>query len=222
MTRHLSHDARDAFIGNDVVDLADPVIARHHENERFVTRVCSDGERARVATARDLWSLFAAKEAAYKALVKLGASPGFRHREICVAPDFAGVTWAGTRVSLTVEADEDRVHAIAWCGRGAWPVFEVHRTRRSSLNEGRQARVVLRDLVARAVGCSAAELEVVRDPVAGAWDGYGPPYVLRAGVRIETDVSLSHDGRFVGAAALLPGPCGDSSDTPDRIDHTQT
>ena len=199
-----------AAIGNDVVDLGDPVIARHHQNERFLARVCTPEERSRVATARDLWSLFAAKEAAYKALVKLGGAPGFGHRSLHVAPDLSSVAWSDQRLCLRVTADGECVHAVAWSA-GAPPVMRnpLARVSRSESNgrEGRaeseDARAVLRDLVATALGCAPGELEVVRDAVPGAWDGQGPPRILRAGAPVDADVSLSHDGRFVAAAALV-------------------
>ncbi len=196
-------------IGNDVVDLADPAIARHHENDRFVARVCSEDERRRVITARDLWSLFAAKEAAYKALVKLGESPGFGHRAIRVAPDLGSVTWRDQRLALRVTGDRDHVHAVAWSEEtvGAAPIASVVRAEGprhgESESESERARAVLCDLLATALGCAPGELAIVRDPSPGAWDGYGPPRVLRGGSPIDADVSLSHDGAFVAAAALV-------------------
>ena len=193
-----------AAVGNDVVDLTDPAIGRHHENARFVARVCSEDERLRVSTARDLWSLFAAKEAAYKALVKLGGSPGFGHRAICVAPDLASVTWGDRRLALRVTGDHEHVHAVAWT-EGGQPIARVARAGASGRDESEGARAVLRRLVAEAIGCAPGELEVVRDLRAGAWDGFGPPRIVRAGAPVDADVSLSHDGSFVAAAALL-GP----------------
>ncbi len=89
-------------VGNDVVDLTDPAIADHHSRERFVSRVCAPEERARVGTIFDLWALFAAKEAAYKALVKIGQAPGFAHREIRVASDLRAVSWRGYEFELSV------------------------------------------------------------------------------------------------------------------------
>jgi phosphopantetheinyl transferase (holo-ACP synthase) len=226
---------RFSVIGNDVVDLADPAIAGHHENERFLTRVCSEDERRRVVTARDLWSLFAAKEAAYKALVKLGGSPGFGHRAIRVAADLGSVTWRDVRLALRVTGDRDHVHAVAWSedAEGAAPLARVVRIEDSRQGEGASegqsggasegqsggasggqgesegasesdlARAVLCDLLATALGCAPGELAIVRDPSPGAWDGYGPPRVLRGGEPVDADVSLSHDGAFVAAAALV-------------------
>lgn len=187
-------------VGNDVVDLTDPSIAGHHRRERFVSRVCAAGERAWVATASDLWTLFAAKEAAYKALVKLGHSPGFAHREIVVAPDLRSVRWRAHDLELSVTSDEEHVHAVAWSARTRRPLTRVAR---AELAEGEAARALLCAIVGGATGYAAGELEVVRDPLVGAWDGFGPPRVEWRGTMIDADVSLSHDGPFVAAAAIV-------------------
>jgi phosphopantetheinyl transferase (holo-ACP synthase) len=163
-----------------------------------VARVCALAERDRVRSAGDLWTLFAAKEAGYKALVKLGHAPGFGHRAIIVAPDLASVAWHGHRLRLRVERDEQSVHAVAWSG----DLTPLAALERPDEGEHQAARRLARALAARTAGCHASELVVVRDPVAGAWDGQGPPYVERAGRRLAVDVSLSHDGRFVAAAAV--------------------
>jgi phosphopantetheinyl transferase (holo-ACP synthase) len=191
------------FVGNDVVHLGDPGIARHHESERFVARICAAEERARVATSRDLWTLFAAKEAAYKALVKLGESPGFGHRSIGVAADLASVAWAGHRLALSIDAGADFLHAVAWTG-AVRPVARVRRAEGDSTGKGERARALLRELVAAAIGCDGGELDVVREPVPGSWDGYGPPRLVRSESRpLDVDVSLSHDGPFVAVAAII-------------------
>jgi phosphopantetheinyl transferase (holo-ACP synthase) len=200
-------------VGNDVVDLTDPAIADHHRRERFLSRVCTADEQTRVATASDLWTLFAAKEAAYKALVKLGSSPGFAHRDLRVAPDLSAVRWREHELTLWVSSDGQRVHAVAWSAGARWPIMSVACAKSECGGRGASphpweeassaVRALLRDLLATEIGCAARELEVVREPMAGAWDGFGPPRVERNGTRMDADVSLSHDGRFVAAAALL-------------------
>jgi phosphopantetheinyl transferase (holo-ACP synthase) len=188
-------------VGNDVVDLTDPSVLRHHEDAGFVARVCADDERARIGTARDLWALFAAKEAAYKALVKLGASPGFGHRSLRVAPGRASVTWRSLRLELSVGGDDEHVHAVAWSA-GAAPTARVVRSDACD-GESARARAVLRALVAEHLGCEPGSLDVVREPAPLAWDGFGPPRIARCGATLDVDVSLSHDGRFAAAAALF-------------------
>ena len=190
------------MVGNDVVDLGDPAIAHHHTNERFVARVCSAGEARRVRSRDDLWTMFAAKEAAYKALVQLGRSPGFAHRAIVVAADLRSVTWRDCVLSLRVGRDADSVHAVARVG----DVEPLARLRLAGETSDQGARTLLLELAADAVGCDPSRLGIVRDAIGDSWDGFGPPYVTCSGERVALDVSLSHDGRFVGVAARLRSP----------------
>ena len=74
----------DIVLGNDVVDLDERRSEGKATDVRFVTRVLSDGERAGLARSDDpdleLWSLWAAKEAAFKVISKLrGKPPVFEH-----------------------------------------------------------------------------------------------------------------------------------------------
>jgi phosphopantetheinyl transferase (holo-ACP synthase) len=187
-------------VGNDVVDMDDPAVADHHRRERFVSRVCAAEERASVTSALDLWELFAAKEAAYKALVKLGYSPGFAHREIVVSPDHQSVCWHGQVLALSLTSDGGYVHALAWRASTSRPHARVARARGP---ESEAVRTLLCELLAAATQFAQDDLAVVRDPLPGAWDGFGPPRVMHRGIAIDADVTLSHDGRFVAAAALL-------------------
>jgi phosphopantetheinyl transferase (holo-ACP synthase) len=190
-----------AVVGNDVVDLTDPAIADHHQRERFVSRVCAPDERTRVVTAFDLWAHFAAKEAAYKALVKIGQAPGFGHRDIRVAADLRAVRWREHEFDLSVTADGQHVHAVAWSPGRPTPLASVARTNGPS---SAAVRALLRELVAARTGFLASDLEIVRDPAPGAWDGFGPPRVEHRGSSLTgADVSLSHDGPFVAAAAMV-------------------
>ncbi len=189
-------------VGNDVVDLDDPATSRRHEDRRFVERVCDDRECARVQSKTDLWCVFAAKEAAYKAFVKLGALPGFVHRSIHTAPDLSAATWNDRRVAVSVTNDPEHVHAVAW-SEGPMPLVSVVRfegAAHDTCAESARAYAALCRLAATIVGCSAEELRVVRDPRPSAWDGFAPPRVERAGAPLDIDVSLSHDGRFAAAA----------------------
>jgi phosphopantetheinyl transferase (holo-ACP synthase) len=187
-------------IGNDVVDLEDPVVAEHHRRPRFVSRVCAAEEFERIATARDLWTLFAAKEAAYKALVNLGYSPGFAHREIRVSEDLRAVRWRDVCLSLSLQSDHGHVHAVAWSASSHAPRAKVSRAETA---ESQAARELLCELVATTTHYQARDLMVVRDPLPGAWDGYGPPRLEHLGTAVDVAISLSHDGRFVAAAALI-------------------
>lgn len=187
-------------VGNDVVDLGDPVIAEHHRRDRFVSRVCTLEERKRIASSIDLWTLFASKEAAYKALVNLGYSPGFAHRQIVVSSDLRTVRWRAQPLALQVHSEGRYVHAVAWSPASERPRARVACTQAP---ESQAARALLSELVADVTGCEAAALQVVRDPLQGGWDGFGPPRVEHRGTPLDASVSLSHDGGFVAAALLV-------------------
>ena len=188
-------------VGNDVVDLCLPEIEEHHRRDQFVSRVCTPEERARLGDdpKRMLWTLFAAKEAAYKVLVKAGHQPGFAHRAIVVSADLRSVVWGERKLHLAVDANEVRVHAVAWVGDGAF----VSGVEAASGDLGVDARAFLCRSVAPILGSSPDTLSVARAPDAEAWDGYAPPRLLVAGAPAPMDVSLSHDGRFVAFAAAI-------------------
>ncbi|MEO8797715.1 MAG: 4'-phosphopantetheinyl transferase superfamily protein [Polyangiaceae bacterium] len=170
------------LVGDDVVDLEEPDNVRHHP--RFAARITSDEERAMLASSPHphvlLWTLFAAKEAAFKVAAKLGPPPVFAHARFVVAPDLTAVRWEGIELFLRIERGDGYVHAIATTSDA--PI----ETRVSVIAPGDDPSRAVRALLGR---------EVTRAPLPGGWDGYGPPR-LRSGL----DVSLSHDGRFVSYA----------------------
>lgn len=182
-------------VGNDVVDLDDPAIADSHLRPRFLARVCAPSERAMIAAAVEpkvlLWSLFAAKEAAFKVVVKLGPRPVFAHRAFVVSPDLRSVRYGERVVPVWIDVQGACVHAVASTGATA-PLSGV-----ATLPDGADPGVEARRLLLSKIGGG----EVVRDPAPGSWDGYGPPRLVRDGVTVDRDISLSHDGRFVAFAA---------------------
>jgi len=193
-------------VGNDVVDLDDPPNATAHLRERFVARVCNEVERAALEKAADprtlLWSFFAAKEAVFKVVAKLGAPPPFAHRLFAIAPDLRRARWGELAFELRVRATSGWVHAVA----GGIDEEHVHGVAPvSNEDAGVAARRLLRRAVARRIGRDETELEVVRAPRPGSWDGFAPPELLLHGRPTSIDVSLSHDGRFVAYAAHLCG-----------------
>jgi phosphopantetheine--protein transferase-like protein len=203
------------LVGNDVVDLDDPQIARSHERERFVARICTPAERARLAAspllARKtlLWTLFAAKEAAYKIAAKLGPAPGFAHKRFEVAADLESVrdVQTATTMHLTIEVDETRgfIHAIATT---ASPDEVRHGVTMAPTGAdlGKLVREASCRSLAELLGCESHELEIVRAPLPRAWDGLAPPVVRRKSQPIDADVSLSHDGRFAAFAGTRSTP----------------
>jgi hypothetical protein len=62
-------------------------------------------------------------------------------------------------------------------------------------------RALLTHRIAAASDCARSDLMVVRPLSADAWTGLGPPELHHRGERARWDVSLSHDGRWIAAAA---------------------
>ncbi|MCC7384212.1 MAG: 4'-phosphopantetheinyl transferase superfamily protein [Deltaproteobacteria bacterium] len=236
--------APSARVGNDVVDLQDPEIADRHRSERFLRRVLADEEHARVVGASDasdaidakalLWTLFAAKEAAYKLAMKLGPRPVLGHRSFVVAEDLRSVRHGDRVFELSVTRTADLVHAVAFVGgepeltavaeapgrpaaepSGAEPsaaepsaadpsAAEPSAADPSAAEPSAAVRALLASSLSVQLGVDAAEIVVTRDPLPGSWDGYGPPRVTWGRSTPARDVSLSHHGRFVAFA--LGGP----------------
>lgn len=188
-------------VGNDVVDLDDPHIVTSHLRARFLERVCNDDERAAVVDAPNpktlLWSFFAAKEAAYKVVVKLGPPPPLAHRRFVVARDLTSVRYGPMCLRLKVEQARGHVHAVAFTGETPLVVLE-HVPPEEDLSV--HVRRLLCKTVSDRKACRPEDIAVVRDLAPGSWSGFGPPYVTVKGERLDADVSLSHDGRFVACA----------------------
>jgi len=189
-------------IGNDVIDLDDAEIVDHHLRPRFVARVLATEERERLARTPDrekkelLWTLFAAKEAAYKVVTKLRGPIVFAHRSFVVGDDC--VRFEELVLRLQLVRGPGFVHAIAFVG-DVRPIAHVELIDAGE-DASHAARRILRESLARSLGCATAELEIVRDEAPGTWTGRSPPRVLLRGSPLEVDVSLSHDGRFVAMA----------------------
>lgn len=209
------------YVGNDVVDLEEPDNARAVRRDRFRDRICAPSERDALAGAGDpavrLWCLFAAKEAAYKVLVKLGRDPGFAHRRLVVSDAMDEVRFEDVVLHLHVDVDHARglVHAVA-STHPERPECAV-RSVDAGADESRECRRLLSETFAPLLGCAASDLRIERAQRPGTWDGYGPPVLLRAGCAVpDLDVSLSHDGRFVAAVGTC-GPSGRAGRAPQAL-----
>ena len=191
------------MLGNDVVDLSDPETlgARH---PRFDARVFTREERAALDAAPDperlRWSLWAAKEAAYKCVKKLAPSTFFSPVRFAVRLDgetIGTVQAGGRRLRVALFREGDALHAVAT--DAADPEVGVLRAlaelpAEASAQEGasQAVRALAREAAAAELGCDPEELAIVRE-------GRRPR--LRGRGRLpELDLSLSHHGRFVAAA----------------------
>lgn len=221
------------LVGNDVVDLTAPRAADRHLDERFVARVFTEEERARILADDDpslrLWLGWAAKEAAYKVVSKsLGEPPPFAHRRFEVTWSGAGdgvVRYASEDVRVVVRhaGPHDHVHVLAHMPRITEGPTRVDRVDRADapwlaplesllerFTELERASVhsVSSAAVRIAARADAADLlgvEVGRVEIVCGPGALGrrPPRMLVDGRSADVDVSLSHDGPWI-AWALAP------------------
>lgn len=183
-----------AVVGNDVVDLRDPDACRTVLHARFDARAFDADERGWIAAAsaaaahRRRWALWAAKEAAHKALrqqrPELGFAPG--HYRVRLAEDGRGHVRRGADVlAVAVWIGAEWVHAVA--SRGEPSALPSGVARLDTLGETDPSRAVRR-LLARSL--TGAEVRLERtDRIPRLWFG---------GRRVAA--SLSHHGRFVAFA----------------------
>lgn len=223
-------------MGVDVVDPTRARAGRYVSDERFLQRVFSARERLRIDEARDpdveIWRLWAAKEAAYKVVSKLGSQPPvFQHARFEVTdPPGAPVrelAWGDVRLSIGVSTSADRVLAWAWIGRST-PLFvgyasvdslrsrwglstdpavwipEHFSSEEADAIHGLHSalvRLAARRDAARVLGVPEERLAIICPP---GHTGLRPPY-LRDGdtLRVDADISLSHDGSRLAWAVRL-------------------
>ncbi|MBU4580919.1 MAG: 4'-phosphopantetheinyl transferase superfamily protein [Proteobacteria bacterium] len=212
-------------VGNDVVDLKDPENIEKSRNDRFLGRVFTAGEREWIASAPSpdtlLWSLWAAKEAAYKAVSRGDPAVCSIPRQYQVVLDAEDTTRKPVRrtgkvitpqgkLVLEVAVSADLVHALA---AGAEETLRRLCRRVKRLDGGKSAgdpsvfvRGALLREIARRLNCPVTDLSIVKNQ-----DGLGAPRVIFRGDLLAAEVSLSHDGRFAAfafdPATLIPIDC---------------
>lgn len=134
------------FVGNDVVDLANPRTEGRATDERFVGRVFDPQEQESIRSASgsdvELWSRWAAKEAGFKVISKvMGAPPPFVHRAFKVAWSVSAagagesadtvvregiVRHLGEQARVRVTLEPGAIHAVAyWTAAHAAEPVEV-------------------------------------------------------------------------------------------------
>lgn len=215
-------------IGNDVVDLGDPRCGGKAGHERFLRRVFHPSEADRIRSSPDpdhaLWLHWAAKEAAFKVVSKLVATPPpFVHAAYRVDPEREVVRHGQWTVAFRVEAFGERIHVVAvegdaegWLAEvasgmgtlseGTWPDPELEAHFSAREREGvhsrasAEARLRARAALAVRLGVTEGRIEIV---TAGGRVGRTPPRVLLDGEPAPADASLSHHGRWVAWALAV-------------------
>ncbi len=172
-------------VGNDIVDLA----AAGEPSARWRARALHPGEGG--GDARRVWSLWAAKEAAYKLLARSRPGLGFAPRRFVVDLDRARVCVDAQTLPLTLRTGPEHVLALVWRPGESPPAWGYARGDRSDPRE--ESRAVRSGACAHAGRLLGGRWTIVREG--------GAPRLVRQGE--ERDVSLSHHGRFVAWA--FPG-----------------
>ena len=120
-----------SWIGNDVVDLAEPGVTGKELDRRFMARVFTPEERERILAAAAptiaLWKTWSAKETAFKIASKLREGLVFAHRQFEVVPEdgiepermagealghWASVQFEDLEIKVRWESARDYVHCI--------------------------------------------------------------------------------------------------------------
>jgi len=191
------------MLGDDLVDLGDPEVRPGASHPRFDARVFAASERAWLdaseAPGLARWSLWAAKEAAYKRARRLDPAARFHPRRFVVALEPDGrrgrVDGPGGEARVRLEREGDALHAVAFGS----PAEEPRIARGvAGLAAGEDPSLAARALALRRcaerLGARADELRVDREERIPA---------LRLPDGRSLALSLSHHGRFVAFAGAL-------------------
>jgi len=189
-------------VGNDIVDLEHPHCQPEAIHPRFDTRAFTPREVSLIAQSpqvhRTRWSLWAAKESAFKACRKIDRQVRFLPRDFAVylRGARAEVRHRLGRFDVWFDHSEQWVHALASQGSdrpgsqlGGDPAGNPN-IREDDLSE--RARVLARSALGTALDLAPSELRIVSEDQI--------PQSSRHGKPLPVDLSLSHDGRFVSCA----------------------
>jgi len=187
------------LVGNDLVAWAVGLNVGKANDRRFVARVFTAQERARIETAANpdlvLWTLWAAKESLFKIVRKTDPKAVFSPQRFEVLPAEGGlvgaVIWQELRAEWTVMISTEWLHVCAVLGPAG---AELKRVSTSVGPVGRQESAGVRHLATALLAQTGFPGCEVRGR---------PPRVYQRRVPLAGDLSLSHDEGF-GAVAWLP------------------
>jgi len=190
------------MLGDDVVDLRDPEAAPGGTHPRFDERVFCPAEQALLRSGDSpvalRWTLWAAKESAFKAARRTDPKTVFSPVRFVVRltdGSCATVTHDGRRFRVRILRRDDAVHAVAVAEPGAAADLVVDSAR---LVAEDPSAAVRRFAVERLAAC------LVIDAARLTLGGRKIPLLLVDGHPSPVEVSLCHHGEAIGFAALLP------------------
>lgn len=191
------------MVGNDVVDLGDREAIEGPTHPRFDQRVFAAAERALLRSSRSpgllRWTLWSAKEAAYKLARKRSSRVVFSPRRFLVdleQDDRARVRHGDVEFTVRIAAAGHALHALAQdTGRSEDQLVWAVEPKGHDAEPSRAARA----LAARVLG---EELDLPADAFRFGRRGHVPTLAVE-GRRASLDLSLSHHGRFVAFACQV-------------------
>jgi phosphopantetheinyl transferase (holo-ACP synthase) len=196
------------LVGNDVIDLGDPESRSEELHPRFDKRVYTDAERATLRASASphalRWTLWAAKESAYKVAKKLDPTVRFLWRDFVVRQIGAGravVKHEAGAFDVLLDRADQWVHVVATLSNEhalspARPaVWGIRALDTPDADPSSTVRKWARRALATQAGLPIGDLHIGSDR--------GIPVALWGDRRLPFDLSLSHHGRFVAWA------CGD-------------
>ena len=193
------------MVGNDVIDLGDREVIEGPTHPRFDQRVFAAAERALLRSSRTpgllRWTLWAAKEAAYKLARKRNSRVVFSPRRFVVElqqEDRARIRHGDVEFTVRIASAGHALHALAQdTGRSVDRLVWAVEPKGRDADPSRAARA----LAARVLG---EELDLPAEAFHFGRCGRVPTLTVE-GRRGSLDLSLSHHGRFVAFACQVDG-----------------
>ncbi|MBN2396873.1 MAG: 4'-phosphopantetheinyl transferase superfamily protein [Deltaproteobacteria bacterium] len=199
------------MIGNDIVDLTAPQAREKSRDTRFMGRVFTPAERRLIRDSDDpdcmLWSLWAGKETAYKAIRRrfpaVSSAPG--RYEVRYTDNFllgSGTVYTPRgAVSIRLFLADVYVHCIgatedADVNAIVWDVQEIPRVP-CSPDESDFVRTMTKRSISVFLGEQPEAVDIIR---AKEDHGLTPPVVKIRDTFFPLRLSMSHDGRFAACA----------------------
>ena len=205
------------------MDLSDPQARGKSRDTRFIDRVFSEDERQQILNCSEpdflLWSLWAGKETAYKAVrksyseaisvprrygVKLNDPDDGIIRKV---PFISGIVETPyDPVSIRIFINEDYVHCIGITGeleainsatRGVHKTSQGNGFHFSTDSPSLKVRQLAKKAISSYLDQDIENIDIRR--FRGSC-GLGPPTVFIKGKAEMVDISLSHDGNFIAYA----------------------
>ena len=208
------------LVGNDVVDLSDAESRPEALHARFDARVFTSDEWTALSASASpytlRWTLWAAKESAYKVAKKIDPAARFFPRDFLVrriGEERAEVTYETGPFDVRLDRTDEWVHAVATLP--AANILSTHRPvsagveRLEALGTGPSRKV--RELACAALG---ARMNLPPGQVQIRSER-GIPFFLFQNRRLPVDLSLSHHGRFLAWAWADRYPTSNVGSWPD-------